>query len=71
MLTFLVLQELLGAGNLFLVFGAISLLALVFVLTLVPETKGLSLEKIEAKLAESDLVHMLQDENCLKPSISV
>ncbi|CAO2840739.1 unnamed protein product [Amaranthus hypochondriacus] len=61
------LKELLGAGNLFLVFGAIGLLSLVFVLTLVPETKGLSLEEIEAKLAESNLVHMLQDENCLKP----
>ncbi|KAK9755282.1 hypothetical protein RND81_01G014900 [Saponaria officinalis] len=46
------LKELLGADNLFLVFGAIALLSLVFVLALVPETKGLSLEEIEAKLSE-------------------
>lgn len=46
------LKELLGADNLFLVFGAIALVSLVFVLTLVPETKGLSLEEIEAKLSE-------------------
>ncbi|KNA20180.1 hypothetical protein SOVF_054960 [Spinacia oleracea] len=46
------LKEFLGADNLFLIFGAIALLSLVFVLTLVPETKGLSLEEIEAKLSE-------------------
>ncbi|XP_074270236.1 D-xylose-proton symporter-like 3, chloroplastic [Silene latifolia] len=46
------LKELLGADNLFLVFAAIALLSLVFVLTLVPETKGLSLEEIESKLSE-------------------
>ncbi|XP_021720803.1 D-xylose-proton symporter-like 3, chloroplastic [Chenopodium quinoa] len=46
------LKELLGADNLFLLFGAIALLSLVFILTLVPETKGLSLEEIEAKLSE-------------------
>ncbi|GAB2274405.1 hypothetical protein Dimus_009171 [Dionaea muscipula] len=46
------LKELLGAGNLFLVFGAIALPSLLFVLLLVPETKGLSLEEIEAKISQ-------------------
>lgn len=47
-----ILQELLGAGNLFLLFGAIAILALVFVVTSVPETKGLTLEEIESKLSK-------------------
>jgi len=45
-----VLQELLGAENLFLLFGVIALLSLVFVVTSVPETKGLTLEEIESKI---------------------
>lgn len=44
------LKELLGAENLFLLFGAIAILALVFVVGSVPETKGLSLEEIESKI---------------------
>ncbi|KAK1586980.1 hypothetical protein Q3G72_008233 [Acer saccharum] len=44
------LKELLGADNLFLLFGAIALLAVVFVVLIVPETKGLSLEEIESKI---------------------
>ncbi|XP_057456137.1 D-xylose-proton symporter-like 3, chloroplastic [Lotus japonicus] len=44
------LKELLGAENLFLLFGAISLVALLFVIFSVPETKGLSLEEIESKI---------------------
>jgi hypothetical protein len=44
------LQEFLGPANVFFLFGAISLLALVFVILNVPETKGLSLEEIESKL---------------------
>ncbi|KAK4408779.1 D-xylose-proton symporter-like 3, chloroplastic [Sesamum angolense] len=44
------LKELLGAENLFLLFGAIAVLSLVFVVTSVPETKGLSLEEIESKI---------------------
>ncbi|KAK9279649.1 hypothetical protein L1049_013329 [Liquidambar formosana] len=43
------LKELLGAENLFLLFGAIALLSLIFVVLYVPETKGLSLEEIESK----------------------
>ncbi|KAL8140326.1 hypothetical protein V2J09_006347 [Rumex salicifolius] len=46
------LKELLGADNLFLLFGAIALLSLVFVILLVPETKGLSLEEIESKISK-------------------
>uniref|UniRef100_A0A9I9DMB3 Major facilitator superfamily (MFS) profile domain-containing protein n=1 Tax=Cucumis melo TaxID=3656 RepID=A0A9I9DMB3_CUCME len=44
------LKELLGAENLFLLFGAIALLSLLFVVLQVPETKGLSLEDIESKI---------------------
>lgn len=44
------LKELLGAENLFLLFGAIALLSLLFVVLFVPETKGLSLEEIESKI---------------------
>ncbi|KAM6578051.1 hypothetical protein CsatB_029888 [Cannabis sativa] len=44
------LKELLGAENLFLLFGAIALLSLIFVVVYVPETKGMSLEDIESKI---------------------
>ncbi|VFQ76673.1 unnamed protein product [Cuscuta campestris] len=43
------LKEALGAENLFLGFGLIALISLVFVATSVPETKGLSLEEIESR----------------------
>ncbi|KAJ0021734.1 hypothetical protein Pint_32748 [Pistacia integerrima] len=46
------LKELLGAGNLFLLFGAIALLSVLFIVLIVPETKGLSLEEIESKILE-------------------
>uniref|UniRef100_J3LUA1 Major facilitator superfamily (MFS) profile domain-containing protein n=1 Tax=Oryza brachyantha TaxID=4533 RepID=J3LUA1_ORYBR len=44
------LQEFLGPANIFILFGAISLLSLVFVILKVPETKGLTLEEIESKI---------------------
>ncbi|KAF9661403.1 hypothetical protein SADUNF_Sadunf19G0065100 [Salix dunnii] len=43
------LKEWLGAGILFYVFGAIAVLSLLFIFFIVPETKGLTLEEIEAK----------------------
>ncbi|KAI0527689.1 hypothetical protein KFK09_003294 [Dendrobium nobile] len=44
------LKERLGPDNLFLLFGVVALLSLVFILFKVPETKGLSLEEIEYKI---------------------
>ncbi|KAG5224446.1 D-xylose-proton symporter [Salix suchowensis] len=43
------LKDWLGAGILFYVFGAIAVLSLLFIFFIVPETKGLTLEEIEAK----------------------
>lgn len=49
-LAFAPLQDLVGEANTFVIFGVISVVALAFVVTSVPETKGLTLEEIEAKL---------------------
>ncbi|GAB2228485.1 hypothetical protein Droror1_Dr00022606 [Drosera rotundifolia] len=44
------LKSLIGAANVFFMFGGIAVLSLVFIYFIIPETKGLSLEEIEAKL---------------------
>ncbi|KAK3004964.1 hypothetical protein RJ639_018406 [Escallonia herrerae] len=44
------LKALLGAGVLFFIFGGIAVLSLLFIFFVIPETKGLTLEEIEAKL---------------------
>ncbi|XP_028764625.1 D-xylose-proton symporter-like 2 [Neltuma alba] len=43
------LKALVGAGVLFYIFGGIAVVSLVFIFFVVPETKGLTLEEIEAK----------------------
>lgn len=49
-MTFLTLLDKLGAGNTFLLYGGLNVAFIVFFLLLVPETKGVSLERIEANL---------------------
>eukprot|EP00249_Psilotum_nudum_P010830 c22796_g1_i1 orf=183-1709(+) len=46
------LQEAVGTAATFCIFGIIGILALIFIIFMVPETKGLSLEEIEAKLSK-------------------
>ena len=48
--TFLTLLHTLGNGNTFLLYGGLNALFIVFFLLYVPETKGVSLEKIESRL---------------------
>lgn len=49
-MTFLSLLKGLGSGNTFLLYGGLNALFIVFFLLFVPETKGVSLERIEANL---------------------
>lgn len=49
-MTFLSLINGLGPGNTFLLYGALNVLFILFFLIFVPETKGISLEKIEKNL---------------------
>ncbi len=49
-MTFLTMLHKLGDGNTFLLYGALNVLFILFFLFFVPETKGVSLEKIEANL---------------------
>jgi len=49
-MTFLLLLAGLGNGNTFLLYGAVNALFIIFFVLFVPETKGVSLEKIEANL---------------------
>ena len=48
--TFLTLLGTLGNGNTFMLYGALNVLFVIFFLFFVPETKGVSLEKIESNL---------------------
>ncbi|MCO5608731.1 hypothetical protein L7F22_062946 [Adiantum nelumboides] len=50
--SFPLLQDAIGTAATFSIFGAIGVLAVLFIILVVPETKGLSLEEIEAKFAE-------------------
>jgi hypothetical protein len=51
-LLFPVIQDFLGWGCTFILFSCIVLASLVFILVMVPETKGLSLEEIQIKLSQ-------------------
>jgi len=48
--TFLQLMSGIGAGNTFLLYGGMNILFIIYFLLFVPETKGVSLEKIESNL---------------------
>jgi SP family galactose:H+ symporter-like MFS transporter len=48
--TFLTLLSSFGNGNTFLLYGGLNVLFVIFFLFFVPETKGVSLEKIETNL---------------------
>ena len=45
-----------GGGNSFLIFTVMMTLQLVFVLTIMPETKGKSLEELESKLERTEKI---------------
>ncbi len=49
-MTFLSMVQGIGAGNTFLLYGALNVLFIIFFKLFVPETKGVSLEKIERNL---------------------
>ena len=49
-MTFLTMLETIGAGNTFLIYGGLEALFILFFLSFVPETKGVSLETIEENL---------------------
>ncbi len=49
-MTFLSLLAGFGNGNTFLLYGGLNVLFIIFFVIFVPETKGVSLEKIEANL---------------------
>ncbi|XWS15994.1 hypothetical protein CRYUN_Cryun34aG0048700 [Craigia yunnanensis] len=64
--SFLSLTEAIGTSWTFLIFGVISVVALVFVIIYVPETKGLPIEEIE-KMLEVRALHYKFWEKSYKP----
>ncbi|XVF27294.1 hypothetical protein REPUB_Repub14bG0094400 [Reevesia pubescens] len=64
--SFLSLIEAIGTSWTFLIFGVISVLALIFVIIYVPETKGLPIEEIE-KMLEGRAVHYKFWEKSYRP----
>lgn len=59
----------LGTGNSFYLFAVLSIVAFFFVMALVPETKGVSLEQIEANLYAGKSVRHLGDAVRSRPSV--
>lgn len=70
-LTFPVLVESMGVALVFGLYGLVSVVALAFVVVLVPETRGRSLELIEANLAGGRSVRDLGMPLSPKPAVSV
>ncbi|XVF25443.1 hypothetical protein REPUB_Repub13aG0212700 [Reevesia pubescens] len=64
--SFLSLTQTIGTSWTFLIFGVISVVALLFVIIYVPETKGLPIEEIE-KMLEGRALHFKFWENGCKP----
>ena len=64
--SFLSLTEAIGTSWTFLIFGVISVVALLFVIIYVPETKGLPIEEIE-KMLEVRALHFKFWEKSYKP----
>ena len=50
------MSEKIGGGNSFMIFTGMMVLQLLFVLFIMPETKGKSLEELESRLEKSETV---------------
>ena len=53
--SFLSLTEAIGTAFTFMIFGIIAVVAIIFVLIFVPETKGLPIEEVEKMLDDREL----------------
>jgi hypothetical protein len=49
-LSFVPLHDLFGESNTFVIFGIVSIISFRFIITTIPDTKGLNLEQIEANI---------------------